>query len=346
MKIHDPDKITKDRSLRRPTILIKFALTGMIFVCITACGSANAPVESDPSFPSQTEIQAAVATAEEIVPQADNAEVSANKPVEDPYEEVYSDIPTFPPRPSPEEWQNWPVVPLMTDTALEIYTRGLELGNDPRAFSKIGDCQNIPSMFLSVFDHPGEFSLGEDYAYLEDAIAWFSGSFERESESVRPGFNAASVVSPLWANPEACNSGETPLDCEARLNKPSFGIISLETWWEGDPKAYEKYVREIIEKTIEYGIVPILSTKADNLEGENRINATLAALAYEYDIPLWNFWSAVQPLPSHGLIDDEFHLTYAFNNFDDEQSMKAAWPWRNLTALQALDAVWRGVTEK
>jgi hypothetical protein len=245
----------------------------------------------------------------------------------------------------PEDWMNWPVVPLATDTAIEIYNRGLALGNNPHAFSKFGDCQNIPSMFMSTFDDPSSYSLGEDYDYLEGAIEWFSGSFARESESVRSGFNAASVVSPIQADPEACKVVETPLDCEIRLQRPSFAIISLETWWGEDPAGYEKYLREIIEMTIGYGTVPIIATKADDFEGGHRINATLARLAYEFDIPLWNFWRAVQPLPDHGLSDDGFHLTYASNQFDNLKSMTAAWPWRNLTALQALDAVWRGVTD-
>jgi hypothetical protein len=233
---------------------------------------------------------------------------------------------------------NWPVVPDLTDTAIEIYRRGLANGNDPRRFSKVGDCQNVPSMFLSIFDHEGYFSLGE-YDYLQPTIDYFDGSFSRESQAVRRGFNAASIVSPFWADPEMCESGETPLECEFRLYRPSIAIISLETWWDSAPENYEKYVRQIIEDTIAHDVVPILSTKADNLEGDYQINYILASLAVEYDIPLWNFWAAVQPLPNHGLMDDGFHLTWATNYFDDERKMRNAWPWRNLTALQVLDAV-------
>jgi hypothetical protein len=103
-------------------------------------------------------------------------------------------------------------------------------------------------------------------------------------------------------------------------------------------------MRAIIEFTIDQGIVPILATKADDLEGNNRINATIAELANEYDIPLWNFWRAVQDLPNGGLQSDNAHLTFGTNHFDNVTSLQTAWPVRNLTALQALDAVWRGVT--
>ena len=57
----------------------------------------------------------------------------------------------------------------------------------------------------------------------------------------------------------------------------------------------------MIEYVIAHGAIPILSTKADNVEGDHSLNLTTARLAYEYDIPLWNFWLAVQPLPAHGM---------------------------------------------
>lgn len=259
------------------------------------------------------------------------------------------DLPTptsrpLPPTLAPDAWKELPVIPTVSDTARAIYQRGLQMGNDPHAFSKVGDCQNVPSMFLTIFDESGYYRLGEQYAYLQPTIEWFSGSFSRESQAVRRGFNAASVVSPIWADPKVCKPGETPLDCELRLHHPSIAIVSLETWWRGDTANYEMYVRQILEDTIAHGTVPIIATKADDLEGDHRINATIALLANEYDIPLWNFWRAVQPLPSHGLLADGFHLTFDDNYFDDPETMRAAWPWRNLTALQALDAVWKGLT--
>ena len=85
--------------------------------------------------------------------------------------------------------------------------------------------------------------------------------------------------------------------------------------------------------------MPIIATKADNLEGDHSINATIAQIAYDYDILLWNFRAAVQPMLNHGLWSDGFHLTFARNFFDDPDRMESAWPWHNLTALQTLDVV-------
>jgi len=112
------------------------------------------------------------------------------------------------------------------------------------------------------------------------------------------------------------------------------------------PETFEPELRQIVEHLLEKGVIPILSTKADDLEGDNRINRIIVDVAADYHTPLWNFWQAVQPLPNHGLQDDMQHLTFAGPDFGNDSVMLAAWPWRNLTALQALDAVWRSVTGK
>ena len=257
--------------------------------------------------------------------------------------------PTSTPRPplAEDAWKQMPVVPTgVSDRAVEIYELGLTLGNDPTHFSIIGDCQNVSTYFLSAFDNPEDFSLGTKYDYLQPTIDYYQGSYSRTSLAVKGGFNAAAVISPLRSDPKSCNPNESPLDCELRVWRPSIVIVSMETWWSEKPaEEYDKYMRRVLDRIIETGAVPIIATKADNLEGDHSINATIAQIAYEYDIPLWNFWLAVQPLADHGLTGDGFHLTFARNFFDDRARMKSAWPWRNLTALQTLDAVHKGLTD-
>lgn len=241
-------------------------------------------------------------------------------------------------------WQDLPVIPEISEAMREVYARGLELGNDPNAFSKVGDCQNVTAYFLSSFDEPLQYNLG-DYQDLQAAIDHFAGSFGRLSAAVRDGFNVASVLSPLWADPSLCQRGENPLQCEERLHNPSIVIISMETWWSGRPaEQYEGYLRQVVEYWLENGVVPILGTKADNLEGDHGINAAIARVALDYEVPLWNFWAAVQPLPNRGLEDDNFHLTYARSFFNDPAVLRTGWGMRNLTALQAIDAVWTALT--
>jgi len=180
---------------------------------------------------------------------------------------------------SPEDWRDWPIVPELPERARVIYQRGLAMGTDPHAFSKVGDCQSIKEVLLGMYDQPGNYVLREDEQYLQETIDHFAGSFDRNGQAVKGGFNAASVLSPLWADPENCQAGENPIECEIRINKPSFVIISLEVWWEGrSVERYEEYMRRIIEYSIDHGAVPILSTKADNVEGEHSINLATASL--------------------------------------------------------------------
>lgn len=256
-----------------------------------------------------------------------------------------SPTPTPDIRLDPVKWQEWPVIPTVSGNAISIYQQGLEKGNLADRFSKVGDCQNITTYFLAIFDDPAQYRLGPDYAYLQDAIDHFSGSFSRESTATAGGMNVASVLSTRWTDKERCESLETPLACELRLNQPSIVLISMEETWGSNNQVenYEKYMRQVLDTIIEFGAVPILATKASNLEGNHQINQVIANLAYEYDIPLWNFWLAVQPLSNHGLLEDGFHLTHGANFFDDPSNLKQAWPVRNLTALQVIDAVWRGL---
>jgi hypothetical protein len=103
-------------------------------------------------------------------------------------------------------------------------------------------------------------------------------------------------------------------------------------------------MRDILNFWIKNGVVPILASKSNNREGDWSINAVIARLAWEYDLPLWNLLMATQPLPDYGLTDG-FHLTYAPNDFGSAENMQAGWPWRNLSALQTLDALRRALSE-
>lgn len=243
-----------------------------------------------------------------------------------------------------EDWQLRPVYPAtVSDAMKQVYRDGLARGNDPNAFSKTGDCQNVLPTFLAPFADPANYNLGQ-FGALQATIDHFDGSFDRLSAATDNGYNVASVLSPLWANRQICQGGETPLECEERLHNPSITIVNMETWWQERPaEEYENYLSQIIEFWLDQGVVPIVGTKADNLEGDHGINQAIVRVADKYQIPLWNFWLAVQSIPGHGVAEDGFHLTFARDFYNDPQRMEAAWPIRNLTALEALDAVYRGL---
>jgi Tol biopolymer transport system component len=238
----------------------------------------------------------------------------------------------------PDQWQKWPYVPTISARAIEIYKKGLAMGNDPHSFSIAGDCQSIVGAFLSDYDNPYGYNLDPAYNYLRDTVDYFKGSFGRDDVTRRGGFTAATILSPLLADQKLCKPGESPLTCEFRIHNPSILLITLEV---GNPQIaahYELYLRQIIDKTIEHGVLPVLATKADVAElgnGVHVMNPIIAKLAYEYDLPLWNWWRSAQPLDNHGIdaTRDGFHIT------KDAQRLKS------FVALQTLDAIRRAVSD-
>ena len=237
-----------------------------------------------------------------------------------------------------------PPLPEISARAREIYQLGLSLGNNPRAFAKVGDCNSTTPYFLAAFDNPGSYRLGTQYAALEETIRQFAGYFARNSQAVQVGFSTTSVLSSQWANPRACRQGETPLACEYRLIRPSIAIVSLGTngEWLTD-QDFETGLRNIIEYSSRRGVLPILGTKSDDVEGPGRYTAIVVRLAHEYSLPLWDFRAAAASLSDRGLMSDGYHLTWGPAYFDDPSQINTGWQVRNLTALQMLDAVWRAV---
>jgi hypothetical protein len=231
------------------------------------------------------------------------------------------------------DWREIPVMPEISRRLIDIYQSGLRQGRNPHNFSVIGDCQAIPLVFLGPFER-GELQLDSSETYLWDAIRQFKGSFARTGMAVRGGFNAASILSPLQADPHDCRSGETPLSCEYRLQNPSVVFIMLETWL--DPNTidrYEAYLHQILDYVIEKGSIPILMTKADSAElgnGVHVINPAIVRVAREYDVPVINFWRSAQNLDNGGIdpAREGFHLS------------ADGFKLKNILALRALYKVW------
>lgn len=234
----------------------------------------------------------------------------------------------------PKYWSEWPIVPTLSPRSLEIYNQGIEKGNNPKIYSTIGDCQSEPNVFMGIYA-TDRYYLGEDYFYLEETIDYYREAFQLKSQGVRDGLSAPSALSSTWADPLVCNKGENPVECELRLHKPSIVFINLGTNWKPGASAnkYEEYLRKIVEIVIQHGSLPVLSTKADNVEGDHSLNRATARVAHDYDIPLWNFWRAAQSLPNNGLDGDRDSIYLA----------PEGWDRRNFTALQVLDAVRRSV---
>ena len=317
---------------REPACLKTAARLGCLLLCLlAACGQAASPInQARPSPIPGTSVP--TRTAALAVPPTPT--IPALTQVQ------ASPVPTVSALP-PDFWQKLPVIPgQVSPRVREIYRNGLALGNHPHVFSRIGDCASAAPAFLVGF--AGPYNLGA-YTALQPTIDYFQGSFKRPSLAAKAGMNSAGLLTTLWTGKQ-CLKNESLLDCQYRLDRPSFAFIAIGTneayYVHENPGSFEHNLRLILDDTIARGIVPILSTKADNVEGDQSINATIARLALEYQIPLWNFWLAAQPLPKHGMVDPEHLNSVSYANFTDfsiPNSLDYGVQMHNLTALQMLD---------
>jgi len=227
----------------------------------------------------------------------------------------------------------------------KIYAQGQAHGNNPRAFSKIGDSNMENPYFLASFDDE-PYNLGE-YAYLAPAIDYFSGSFGRQSMAVRIGFHSWSVLDATLSDKTTCWPDETPFDCELRLHNPGIVLIRLGTNDAGYPDRLRERLRTMVGLCIQRGIVPVLGTKADRAEGpENINNMIIRQIAADNNIPLWDFDLVAQTMPDSGLGQDHVHLTTFYPlDYTSPEAFQHGHSVDDLTVLIVLDRVWREVTQ-
>ena len=251
--------------------------------------------------------------------------------------------------------QNYPYIENITPHAREIFLLGQSLGNRPNVFSKVGDSITANEAFLVPIG-VGDYNL-RDHTYLQPVIDYFSqatardaNSFANTSLAAKGGWSAWQVITPRYADPTLCQAGEAPLECEYRIVRPSIALIMLGTndVMTTPSGTYESWMRQIVEISLERGVIPVLSTIPDfKREGyEERVpelNGIIRRLAYEYEIPLWDYWAALQDLPNKGLSDDGVHPGWAVPADFKPYFLQYGMTVRNLTALQALDAIWRQV---
>ena len=242
---------------------------------------------------------------------------------------VPTDSPTSTPdtRLTAHYWREWPVVPEFSPHAEQILRDAVrKLDLDAHMFSKVGDCQMTAGTFLGGYTN-GKYSIPEGY---EDTVEWFSESMMSESVTAERGLGISSVLNPMFglsAGYNQCSRNETPLDCELRTRRSIVVIIGMGTNWIPNAEgSFEKYLRQVVDNILETGALPILATKADNVEGDWKLNQAIAQVAYDYDLPLVNVWRSVRDLPGRG-IERKIYLT------------PDGWMRRNYAWLVTLDHV-------
>ena len=106
-----------------------------------------------------------------------------------------------------EDWPSWPAIPAASDTARRLYQGGQADGNNPRAFSKIGDGEIAAAWFLSAFDLGQEYYDLGPYQDLTPVIENFEGSFGRIGMAARRGFDTGRILDPAERDRDLCEAG-------------------------------------------------------------------------------------------------------------------------------------------
>jgi hypothetical protein len=267
----------------------------------------------------------------------------------------------------------WPIVPVI-DASLKARLRviladGAARGNRAGVFAKIGDSISESQAYLQGIACAEE-DLGSDTA-LAPTITFFratnfpadytavwcevADSFSRSSVSAVSGWTANDALAPLDPPRNDCPTPyESALRCELHLIRPAiallmYGTNDLEA--DADPALYQAALTQVVQETIAAGVIPVLSTIPPRLDDPTMgarvetYNQAIVAVAQAQQIPLWNYWLALQDdtMINQGLSEDGVHPNLYGGcapeclpvNFTTE-GLRYGYNQRNLTALQVL----------
>ncbi len=234
----------------------------------------------------------------------------------------------------------------ISSNARQIYLRGQAMGNRRNAFSKVGDSITATANFLYPFGF-GQYTLG-NYGGYSGAISFFGDSFVRETRAAAPGWTAVQLLTP--GSP--CGA-VTPLVCEYQQHKPAVALIMIGTndSGSGSPGVFADQLRQIVQITIDLGIVPVLSTippKVMNAEQTQRaidFNLVITQTARQFDIPLWDYHANMVGLPNQGMSGDGLHPSESPSGSGvlTGESLQFGFTVRNRDALIVLDSMIRYV---
>ena len=252
------------------------------------------------------------------------------------------------------------------------------MGNRENTFAKVGDSITASDSFLMDIGCGGE-NLA-DYQSLQTTVDYFrsrqfnpmygsgwcrvSNSFNINSPSAQSGWSANYALDTNWLYaPYKRNCTypyDIPIACTFKITRPSIVFIMFgsndSNHIYNKPSNFQLTLSELIEISIDNGIIPVLSTippRNDNSIASSRVpmfNAVIIDVAKKYHVPLWNYWLALQSprMINFGLSNDNVHPNvYRGNQSADfsREGLRYGYNQRNLQALQILDSIRRIVFE-
>lgn len=198
-----------------------------------------------------------------------------------------------------------------------LYLRGVAMGNRAAVFAKVGDSITESASFLSDFGpaRGGSWDLGA-WGALDPTRAFFSAtlvdaahsSFDRESLCAVSG----------WSTGRALMEGESLIRDELRTLRPAvafvmFGSADIEVLDVSELGVFRANLARIVRVVAGMGVIPVLSTVPDRSDSPTAVAQSVAFVGAIRDVaaaeqvPLQDYWAALQPLPNRGVSDDGVH---------------------------------------
>jgi hypothetical protein len=236
----------------------------------------------------------------------------------------------------------------------QIIKVGKSRNNQANVFSKVGDSITVSRGFLYSFG-TSSYDLGP-HDYLDTVIDFYkagtartSNSFANQSLAAGEGWAAWGVLNPDLADTHLCVSGESPLVCEYRIVRPAVALIMFGTNDVGYRTGgqFRSDMSQIVNISIEMGIVPILSTIPNRPDISQRVdmfNNIIRDIAQEQRLPLIDYYTLTQYLPNYGLTSDNVHpsvpsMGYEGTAIFSDSNLRYGYTVRNLASLQALYSI-------
>lgn len=243
--------------------------------------------------------------------------------------------------------------------------------NRPSVFAKAGDSITESASFLfdvgcNVYTLGAYSSLRPTIKYYRSTTfayqskAWCGGyenSFDRSSLAAVGGWTTDDVLhtTPMCAPPNV-----DYLRCEYSKIQPAIALIMFGTNdldRSANPAHFENNLNTIVAETIAMGVIPVLSTIPPRLDSPSKnalvgpYNKAVAHVAASNQIPLWDYWLALDGLGSrynYGMSGDGVHPSVyqgSKASIFTAAGLEYGYNVRNLTAIQVLDKIKRIVID-
>ncbi|GEM_PF-4949920 len=276
--------------------VIRGAQSALILTTLLAClcifpTSAKADVDpGDNYWLRQLRIHPS-ATQEPAIEQATAIKTSASTPTPEAPVPAIQVASVFP---------SW--IPALSPAARILLRKSIAVGHDPHLFTIAGDSNSNPLRYLGRVTS-GAFNLTR-YPELGPIVTYYAPAFSHVSVAIGGGFRAADMADASHITGfDACHKDEGMFACELRTSNASIVFIELGTGDKFMWREFEHNYRVMIDYAIANSVLPVLVTKADDIESLQGgasfgyINGVIRVLAAEYQLPLLDMYAATRDLP-------------------------------------------------